>query len=516
MNTSRIAAVAVIIVGAVLRLHQLTLRPFHHDEGVNGFFLTRLVREGYYKYDPSNYHGPSLYYLTVPLVKLFGLTSFALRFEPAIFGIALIAIVFFLGRRLGDWAAVAAAAFIALSPGMLFFSRYYIHEMMLLFCMLGLIVSVDRYCVSRGQAWLFSATASAAMMFATKETAAPMLVVLVLAWGCAWIWMKLAGGGSPASSEKPKGRRGKNQAAKAPEKEAPADGGQWPHTNVTVLLWMAVVFVAINLLLYTSFYTNRGGLVDAFKAFAFWTKTGESSHVHPVTQYLTWMMAVEPSVLVLGFIGVAFALARRPNTLVVFCAFWALGMLSMYSLIAYKTPWLTINIVLPMAVMSGYAAQEMFGLFGRPTGAIIVAVALAVSGYQAWSLNFEHYDDNRDEVVYVYAHTVRDVNRLLADINRLAERDKGLDSKIAIVAPTYWPLPWYLRDYKQALFHGKMAALDDASMAISEADHDGDPEHDQDAAMRAAAKTGMQPVGTYTLRPGVTLVLWAQPRLGKP
>jgi len=36
--------------------------PLHHDEGVNGNFLVRLVREGAYNYDPANYHGPTLYY----------------------------------------------------------------------------------------------------------------------------------------------------------------------------------------------------------------------------------------------------------------------------------------------------------------------------------------------------------------------------------------------------------------------------------------------------------------------
>ena len=41
----------------------------HHDEGVNGFFLTNLVRNAEYKYDPSNYHGPTLYYLTLPFVR---------------------------------------------------------------------------------------------------------------------------------------------------------------------------------------------------------------------------------------------------------------------------------------------------------------------------------------------------------------------------------------------------------------------------------------------------------------
>src|SRR4029077_6361346 len=55
----------ILLSAALLRLILLTQKPLHHDEGVNGLFLVNLFRTGYYHYDPSNYHGPSLYYLAV-------------------------------------------------------------------------------------------------------------------------------------------------------------------------------------------------------------------------------------------------------------------------------------------------------------------------------------------------------------------------------------------------------------------------------------------------------------------
>src|SRR5579883_898694 len=57
----QIACAAVLILAALLRLLWLTMKPFHHDEGVNGFFMTSLFRDGHYRYDPANYHGPTLY-----------------------------------------------------------------------------------------------------------------------------------------------------------------------------------------------------------------------------------------------------------------------------------------------------------------------------------------------------------------------------------------------------------------------------------------------------------------------
>jgi len=55
------SSLAILAVAALLRLVLLTQKPLHHDEGVNGLFLATLFRTGKYQYDPSNYHGPSLY-----------------------------------------------------------------------------------------------------------------------------------------------------------------------------------------------------------------------------------------------------------------------------------------------------------------------------------------------------------------------------------------------------------------------------------------------------------------------
>src|SRR5262245_47058723 len=44
---------AILGVAFLLRFFWLTLKPFHHDEGVNGFFLTGLFRDVIYHYDPS-------------------------------------------------------------------------------------------------------------------------------------------------------------------------------------------------------------------------------------------------------------------------------------------------------------------------------------------------------------------------------------------------------------------------------------------------------------------------------
>src|SRR5258706_5388761 len=132
----------ITAIAAFLGFFRLDLKPLHHDEGVNGFFLTNLVRDGVYKYDPANYHGPTLYYIALPFVKLFGLKTVPIRLSVAIFGVLTVVLVLFLKRYIGRVGSLFAALFLALSPGMVFISRYFIHEIFFVFLSLAIVVSV--------------------------------------------------------------------------------------------------------------------------------------------------------------------------------------------------------------------------------------------------------------------------------------------------------------------------------------------------------------------------------------
>ena len=112
---------------------QLELKPLHHDEGVNGYFLIALFRDSVYKYDPANYHGPDLYYIALAVAKMFGLNTISIRGSVAIFGVLTVVLAFFLKNYIGKIGSLAAALFIALSPGMVYISRYFIHEILFVF-----------------------------------------------------------------------------------------------------------------------------------------------------------------------------------------------------------------------------------------------------------------------------------------------------------------------------------------------------------------------------------------------
>ncbi len=140
-----ISCAAITALAVALRFIHLGLKPFHHDEGVNGWFLTNLFRDGVYKYDPENYHGPTLYYITLGFVNVFGLETIPVRWSVAIWGVLMVVLAFWLRRYIGKIGALFAGLFLALSPGMVYISRYFIHEIFFVFLALAVVIAILQF-----------------------------------------------------------------------------------------------------------------------------------------------------------------------------------------------------------------------------------------------------------------------------------------------------------------------------------------------------------------------------------
>jgi uncharacterized protein (TIGR03663 family) len=361
------ASVAVLAVAAFLRLYALEINPLHHDEGVNGWFLTRLLREGFYHYDPQNYHGPTLYYITlVPafiLEKILGvgMSTFMLRAVTSLFGIGIVWLALRLRRQLGTTGALAAAALIAVSPGAVYQSRYFIHETPFVFFTFAIVVAALRYYETARTTYLMLAFASAAMLFATKETAFISLAVLGLAWGVARGWEELTRrfGWMRAEEGKTDARK-RSYGAQEGESGGLARFGSASHAAM-LLAGGIGLFVLINLLFYSSFFTYPEGVKASIETFKVWSKTASKDHTKPFDTYLTWLEQEEAAIYVLGVLGAVWALARLRNRFAVFAGAWAFGLLAAYSIVKYKTPWLSLNFIVPMALVAGYALDELYG-----------------------------------------------------------------------------------------------------------------------------------------------------------
>jgi uncharacterized protein (TIGR03663 family) len=517
----QIGVITIFVIAAILRLYNLNLVPLHHDEGVNGNFLVRLVREGAYQYDPENYHGPTLYYFSALIpwaTRLlfgpaardnYGLTTFTIRLVPAFFGLATIGLVFLLRRKLGTVATLSAALLLAISPGAVYLSRYFIHETLFVFFTLSIVVAVVWFYEERNSSYLIAAGAAAALLFATKETAmiSAGVLLIALALTIVYTWLNRA----RVVQATPRRSRGQNLPGKSDNVIREMGGTAAVAVNLIMSL---AVFFAVYLLFYSSFFQNNNGVYDSLSTFAIWTRTGTVAHVHPASMYLSWLTKQESALLFLGAVGAAIVVLKPKNSFALFSALWAFGLIAAYSLIPYKTPWLLLNFIVPLALIAGYSLQALYEMEGAQLRLVsaILFVAICVGIYQAIDLNFINYDNDKPKYVYVYAHTTRGTLDLVNEIDRIAKQEAGGKTGITIVSPDYWPLPWYLRNYTRVGYFGRMAASSEPIIIANE---------NQKQEVEANFGELYQQVpsrlsgGSFELRPGVKLLLYTR-RSGLP
>ena len=112
-----------------LRTTDLARRPMHADEANQAVKLGELLETGHYAFDPHDHHGPTLYYLALPIAWLRGETTLValsettVRLLPALAGTLTVLLVAALAFPLGRFPAFAAATFVAVSPPAVYYSR---------------------------------------------------------------------------------------------------------------------------------------------------------------------------------------------------------------------------------------------------------------------------------------------------------------------------------------------------------------------------------------------------------
>jgi uncharacterized protein (TIGR03663 family) len=439
----------VVALGAFgLRAPRLRMRPMHTDEAVHADKFRTLLEDRDYEYDPDEYHGPTLNYATLIPARLGSasryteITETTLRIVPVVFGSALVLLVAGLANGLG-FAAVVAAVLAALSPAMVFYSRYYIQEMLLAFFTFGVIVCGYRYVRTKSPLWIAAAGAFAGSMHATKETA----VIAFGAMGLALGLMLLA------------------QAAKARSLRNVLAGINWLH-----ILLGVVVAVVVSALLFSVFFRRPGAIWDSYRTYAIYLSRGgghDTAHVHPWHYYLRILLYsrfgqgpiwTEAWIVLLAVVGLATAVRGTPvgaidPKLVRFVAIYTVALTVVYSALPYKTPWCLLSFLNGMILLAGVGAVALWTWMRKLVLRGLVAVLLlAAAGHFAfltYRTNFVYHSDSRNP--YVYAHPTEDIFIAVDTIKEYAAavgvgRFPDRPIQIAIPGQDYWPLPWYFRD----------------------------------------------------------------------
>ena len=509
-----VPALGVALVALALRLPRLDQRPMHGDEANQAVRTGLLLETGTYHYDPTDHHGPVLYFAALPFCRATArtfaeTTEWNYRLVPVVFSVLTLVLTAWLGTKRdgglfdNEEGLFAAALLTAVSPAMAYYSRFFIQETMFVTFLTGMLACAVRYARARAcrrgasaaSAWhaaFFGAFAGLAA--ATKET-------VVLSCAAAAV-AAVAACGFPRLLR------------------------AW---NTRDALIAAGVAAAVAILLFSSFLTYPRGVYDAvFSTFSAYLDraTAVPEHQHPWYFYLKvlfWFkygrgpVWSEAGLLILGLLAAAVAFWRRgpaadvsaQTRWVRFVAVYTLALTALYSLVPYKTPWCGLSFLHGYILLAGVGAGAAFEWLkrlpkaGRLAGTAAVAALVGLLAVhhagQAWRACFKLPADPRNP--YVYAHTGSDAMNLVAEVERAAQNAAGYDTLVAVAVPTpdTWPLPWYLRKYRRVGYWTSVADVPDSvrpTIVIAAAD--------QGDAADARFGQGKR-ASFFGIRPGVLL-----------
>jgi uncharacterized protein (TIGR03663 family) len=502
MNLNRWVALGFVFSVAVaiaLRCPRLGERPMHNDEGVNGVKFGALWEGRGYKYDPHEFHGPTLPYATETIGKLSRApgyqdwTEARLRTVTVVFSIATILLIPLLADGIGWRGCCWAALLTAVSPAMVFYSRYYIHETLLVFFTVAAVAAGWRYWRSRKVTWVVLAGVSAGCMQGTKETFVFSIVAAIGALVANHLWnRRFDASGLPINARRLSAS----------------------HVAIAIGCWVVAMIV-----LFTSFFSNWHGPVDAFRTYAAWANRAgaNSSQAQPWYFYFQRLLyfranhgPVWTEMLILALAGVAVvtAFSRKQMqsanaSFLRFLALFGLALVVIYSAISYKTPWCVLTFWQIFILLAGSGAAVLIRIakyqWAKLVTGILLAMGAAQLAGQSWESSIEFAADPRNP--YVYAHTSPDVLDLVKTVQNLA-RLRPADMRIEVVAMDgdYWPLPWYFRNLSGVGWFDHSIAKAFAPVIIVSPAFQDDFEREQGYVM----------AGFYALRPRVFLTLFVR------
>jgi uncharacterized protein (TIGR03663 family) len=361
-----------------------------------------------------------------------------------LFGLGLICLLPLITDGLGPPGAIWAAVFTATSPAFVFYSRYFIHEMLLVFFTFLALAAGWRYWRTRKLGWILLAGAAVGLMDATKETFIINLAAATIAVVLNQTWNRYIDATGPP--------------LKAPRLEL------W-HLAAGLGVWALVAVI-----LFSSFFSNPGGPLDSLRTYQAWTgrAAGDSPHIHPWQFYfhrLLWfhpakgLFWTEALILVMAVVGCVAGFSRRRlaganASLVRFLALYSFILSAFYSLLPYKTPWCLLGfwhgIILLAGVGVAVVITPMRSLVQKSCLGLIFLAGSAHLAAQAWAASATYASDPRNP--YVYAQTSPDILKLVSKIEQLAAvTPEGSRMLIKVIAleQDYWPLPWYFRRFHQ-------------------------------------------------------------------
>ncbi|NMB79663.1 MAG: TIGR03663 family protein [Methanomicrobiales archaeon] len=446
----------ILITAILVRFWQMDLKLLHHDEAIHSWFSYELLTTGAWKYDPS-YHGPFLYYVTAGMFAAFGSSDLVARILPCMFGTLLIPLVYCVYRLdyLTKNQTLLASLFIALSPDMIYFSRFLRHDIFMLFFTFLMLVALLYY-VERSQTRfaIIAAIAMAGALSCKEEM--PVIILIFASFFAIAFWR----GSFPL-----------------------------PLTWKRDLLLSVLIVIGMMSILYSGFGGHPDTLVGQnfgitkegsfnfditttgwYQAIDHWTDMHKQQRLGgPWFYYVPLYLLYELPIFILAMFGTVQFLVKGIDFRLVLmrlklylryrnspippgdlarisitqlqspprvhtksdeffrlCIYWMILTMAFYAYVGEKVPWLLIPQLLPMCIVAVYQLNWQKTLI-----ALVGCIFLVV---MAWHVAFVPADINEPIVQVQNSEDLRTVMQLMDGTDR-----------IVIASKDYWPLPWYYR-----------------------------------------------------------------------
>jgi uncharacterized protein (TIGR03663 family) len=483
----------ILGLAVFLRFFLLGIKPPHFDEGINGWFVDQVMKNGFYRYDPTNYHGPLHFYVLLLSEALFGRNLWALRLPVVLVSISCVWLCFKFEPLLGRNVSRIVALAMAVSPGFVFYGRYSIHEVWLvLFSMLFILGLLGLWKFGTPN-YLWCAGLGLAGMILTKET-------YIIHVGCAALAIPVL----------------MISNALDPLPDARPARQMWTYVDLAMV---AGVAIGVVVFFYSGTFFHWSGVKGLYQAYKPWFETGHAGHGHekPWHYWLELLARYELPVLA----GVLLCLFCQlfKNVSLRYLAIYGVGTLIAYSIVPYKTPWCIINIAWPFLFIFGAALvlaplKMQITTYG-PQALILCALIGWAAGarflfqYTAWwpfwvipsaALIFVALRDRRvtsaiwgvllcaslgstiwlnyfrcttDTEPYVYVQTYNDIYKLTKPLLKLAKRNPIYYQLTGhMIRTSVYPLPWILGDFPHIGYyeHGNLPAQFDADFLLVQED----------------------------------------------
>ena len=436
----KISIFLILLIAFALRIILIDIRPLHSDEAVNNFFLDTISQSGYYKYSHENYHGPSFFYITYLFTQIFSNSELGLRLSSIFSGLGIVLLPLMLRRHIGEKFVILSCLFLSISPTLVFYNRYAIHESFFVFCNLLYFISLYLWAQEKRQIHLFLIFISLALSITTKET----FIISAFIFTTSFIILNI----SRLKEILPKVRQ---------------------------TLLPVSCFILILIVLFSGFFLNFNGLQEMFLAIPQWISRNESDvgHFKPCGYYLSiffgskildlvsisyWkkvLIPVEPQFYIslvlfpLFFLNIKNEIKSifKSNSFKFFLLFSLIGILVVYSIpIKYKTPWLIINISVLWNILLAYQFQSLLDLcknqYSRLLTFLLIFMTFLGSLLACYYYNFKVPFGNDNPLSYV--HTQKGALELAKDLTNYCNQQ--FNTKVLMGSGSYWPLPYYLRN----------------------------------------------------------------------